>query len=109
MITCGQRTCRTYAGHSRIPLGRSAVSELTVVVVAPGPDCPVRFQCQAEILPGCKRGDSGQAANLHGSRTVGRCPITQLAVSIIAPSPNRPVTFQSDRVVVASRNRDDVR
>src|SRR5207245_2752620 len=109
MITCGQRTCRTYAGHSRIPLGRSAVSELTVVVVAPGDGGSIVFYRHSVILPRCDCSYICHPSRLDGAQPLRYCSVAQLAISIIAPSPNRPVTFQSDRVVVASRNRDDVR
>ena len=101
--------------HRQIPVGGIAHAQLTLVVVAPGPDCAVLVQSQVEVATGghshdpgqiavrsgavCARGGASPHLNGEGALHVGA--VAQLAAGALAPCPDGAVGPQEHRVIAS--------
>ena len=92
--------------HRRRRVGRGAVAQLTVAVVAPAFGGPVRQQRARMANAGRDRDRVGQAAHHHRRRRVGGGAVAQLTVAVVAPAFGGPVRQQRTRMEPAGRDRD---
>ena len=79
-----------YLHGNKSTLGRP-VTQLTTIIVAPGPDRAIARQRQGMSSSRCHTDNIGQALHLNRQGTVGRAAIAELTILVRAPCPDRTI------------------
>jgi hypothetical protein len=76
--------------HRRVPVGGRPVTQLTVAIVPPCPDRPIRLGRKAVRAATRHCPHPGQTGDLHRRGALSRRPVTQPAIPVCAPGQTVP-------------------
>ncbi|MCO5319824.1 MAG: hypothetical protein M9922_00335 [Microthrixaceae bacterium] len=94
--------------HRHARIGRGAVAELPVIVLAPAPDRSASGDRTRMPRAGSDGGDAaGEAINLHRDARIGRGAVAELPVIVLAPAPDRSASGDRTRVMRAGSDGGD--
>ena len=95
--------------HRNVSVGCRPVAELAISICAHGPQAPVRLQNQAVPVGSGRDRQHAPRKNLHGQAAISGRPVTQFAVPILAHGPQASVGLQNQDVLIARRDRLNIR
>src|SRR5688572_15581080 len=98
-------------GHSRGrgACGTGCITQLTISVMAPGPDGAVGFESQTMIVSRSDADDVTDSRHSHGSITRGGRAIAYLSIGAEAPGHQCPVPFERKKMITSAGNGNHVR